>query len=98
MDIKEVISYLTNGVGEIPYFRKTPDGEVQLFVADEQLFCIIPKYDDDPEYAEKVAEAICRAGELLQQAVNFRNSYSSVIQEKDRDQRKDIESGLSRAY
>ena len=98
MKIKEVIACLTNNVGEIPYFRKTTDGDVEILVADEQLFCTVPKYDDDEDYAEKVAEAICQAGKLLQQAVDFKEAHSKIVQKHYAEIRKDIDSGLSRAY
>ena len=94
MEIKEVIDCLTNGVGEKPYFRKTKCGDVHVFIADEQLFCIVPGYEDNNEYPARVAEAVCEAGQLLQKA----ERRKSKTCEGDKDMRRDIESGLKRAY
>lgn len=98
MEIKEIIDCLTNGVGETPYFRKTEDGDVDIFVADNQLFCTIPRYDDDDEYAEKVAEAICCAGGELQKAEDSREHNKPIITEHLAQIKRDIDSGLKRAY
>lgn len=63
--IKEVIAALTNGVGEKPYYRRNAKtNDVEVFVADDCLLCIVPAYDPDND-PEGVARAICEAGLML---------------------------------
>lgn len=63
MRIQEVIDCLTNGVGEKPYYRRV-DEVMKVFVADDQEFCAVA-LDDEGEYDEQIANAICEAGLII---------------------------------
>jgi len=63
---KELYEVLTNGVGEKPYYR-IENGQINIYVADDQLFCIVPmELGIEGKIAKEIAEAICEAGTTIQ--------------------------------
>ena len=56
---------LTNGGYESPTYE-VGDNELVLTVADNQVFCKIPKHDN----ADSVAESICLAGDIISHLKN----------------------------
>jgi len=61
----EVVLGLTNGCGEKPYCRRV-DGQMVVFVADEQEYCLVGLIDNDMD--ESIAQAICEVGIRLESA------------------------------
>ncbi len=57
----------TNNVGEKPYYR-CEDEKMNIYVADDQLFCTIHSADFQGDYDEEIAIAFCEIGEVLQKA------------------------------
>ena len=60
-ELDNIIKALTNGVYEQPYCRRV-DGQMVVFVADEQEYCRVAFID---RYDEEIANAICVAGLML---------------------------------
>lgn len=58
--IINLLYVFTNGIGEKPYWKRN-NGQITIYVADEQEFCTIPIHDND----ELIAIAICEAGIIL---------------------------------
>lgn len=58
---KKIIDALTNGGENTPYWRWNRNHDaIEVLVADDQLMCTIPPFDN----AEDLAEAICESGNL----------------------------------
>ncbi len=61
--LAETILALTNGSMEKPHWKRDDNREcIDVLVADEQVMCSIPKFEND----EDLANAICVAGKLLE--------------------------------
>lgn len=77
MEAQDIIDALTNGVGEKPYCRRE-DGQMKVFVADDQLFCIIASMGDNEHLEESAARAICEAGQQIKALVDALAIFQSV--------------------
>ena len=66
----------TNNVGEKPYYRCEDEG-MNIYVADDQLFCTIYSADFQGGYDEEIAIAFCEIGEVLRKAADYIESMEA---------------------
>ncbi len=70
----------TNNVGEKPYYR-CEDEKMNIYVADDQLFCTIHSADFQGDYDEEIAIAFCEIGEVLQKAADRIEQLTKQVEE-----------------
>jgi len=68
--LRKVRLLFTNNVGEKPYYR-CEDERMNVYVADDQLFCTIYMPDYYGEYDEEIPMALCELGETLVDAADL---------------------------
>lgn len=68
-ELRRLRLLFTNNVGEKPYYR-CEDKRMNVYVADDQMFCTIYSPDFQGEYDEEIPKAICDLGKTLEAATN----------------------------